>query len=158
MLTIRLVRTGKKHQAYFRVVVADKRKAPGAKFIEILGNYDPHAKKLTVKKEKLEEYMKNGAQPSNTLAKVLKSEKFVLPKWVKIIEKKKSSKKKVEEKKEVKPAEVTESKEEVKEENTEADKPEKNESEELIEEKEEPKQEDSSKKEGEVETSEESAK
>lgn len=97
MLTIRLVRTGKKHQAYFRVVVADKRKAPGAKFVEILGNYDPHAKKLTVKKEKLEEYMKNGAQPSNTLAKVLKSEKFELPKWVKIAEKKKASKKKAKE-------------------------------------------------------------
>lgn len=98
MLTIRLVRTGKKHQAYFRIVVADKRKAPGAKFNEIIGNYDPHAKKFTIKKDRLDEYMKNGAQPSNTLAKLLKNEKFELPKWVKITEKKKASKKKVEEK------------------------------------------------------------
>ncbi len=155
MLTIRLVRTGKKHQAYFRVVVADKRKAPGAKFIEILGNYDPHSKKLTIKKEKLEQYMKNGAQPSNTLAKVLKSEKFDLPKWVNIVEKKKPSKKKEEEKKEVKPAEVAEPVEVVKEE----EKAEKKESEELIEEKNnDSKKEDSPKEDGEAESPEKSAK
>lgn len=150
MLTIRLVRTGKKHQAFFRIVVADKRKAPGAKFIEILGNYDPHAKKLTVNKEKLEQYMKNGAQPSNTLAKVLKSEKFELPKWVKISEKKKAPKKQVEEKKEEKP------KEDKPEENTEAEEN----AEEVIEEskKEEDSQKENSEEDEQVEASSEDKK
>lgn len=93
MLVIRLSRTGKKKQAYFRIVVAEKERAVGSKFIEILGNYNPHEKKFEINKEKLQEYLKNGAQPSNTLAKILKKEKIELPKWVKIVEKKKSPKK-----------------------------------------------------------------
>lgn len=98
MLVIRLARTGKKHQAYFRVVVADSRKAPGAKFVEIVGNYDPHLKNLTLKKERLDFYISHGAQPSNTVAKLLSKEKIELPKWVKITEKKKAPKKTEEEK------------------------------------------------------------
>lgn len=98
MLAIRLARTGKKHQAYFRIVVSDSRKQPTAKFVEILGNYDPHLKKVQIKKDRLEEYLKNGAQPSNSVAKLLKSEKIELPKWVKIAEKKRAPKKAVEEK------------------------------------------------------------
>lgn len=118
MLVIRLARTGKKHQAYYRIVVADKRSAVGAKFIEILGNYDPHAKNLSLDKEKLGQYISNGAQPSNSVAKILKAEKVELPKWVKIVEKKKAPKKAVEEKPEAPkteatPAESAEAEEEV---------------------------------------------
>lgn len=98
MVTIRFARTGKKKQAYFRIVAADKRKAVSAKFIEILGNYDPHAKKLTVNAERLDYYLKNGAVPSNTVARLLAKEKIEMPKWVKITEKKKAPKKEVEEK------------------------------------------------------------
>ena len=93
MLAIRLSRTGKKHQAYFRIVVSDSHRTPTAKFVEILGNYDPHAKKLQIDKERLDFYLKNGAQPSNSLAKLLKSEKVELPKWVKITEKNRAPKK-----------------------------------------------------------------
>lgn len=96
MLTIRLARTGKKKQAYYRLVVSDKRKTPTAKFIAIVGNYDPHAKKLTVDAEKLSNYLKNGVQPSDAVAKLLKKEKIELPKWVKITEKKKAPKKEAE--------------------------------------------------------------
>jgi small subunit ribosomal protein S16 len=96
LLVIRLARTGKRHQAYFRIVVADKRRAVGSKFVEILGNYDPHAKKLSLNTDKLKEYMKNGAVPSNTVAKLLKLEKVEMPKWVKITEKKRAPKKKEE--------------------------------------------------------------
>jgi small subunit ribosomal protein S16 len=98
MLAIRLSRTGKKHQAYFRIVVSDSRRTPTAKFIEILGNYDPHAKKLQIDKEKLEKYLKNGAQPSNSVAKLLSNEKIALPKWVKIEKRNRAPKKVVEEK------------------------------------------------------------
>lgn len=94
MLVIRLARTGKRKQASFRVVVAEKERAVSAKFIEILGNYDPHQKKFEIDEERLQEYMKNGAWPSNSLAKILRREKIDLPKWVKIEEKNRPSKKK----------------------------------------------------------------
>jgi small subunit ribosomal protein S16 len=100
LLVIRLARTGKKKQAYFRVVVAEKERAVGAKFIEILGNYNPHEKKLEIDKERLEKYLSNGAQPSNTLAIILKKEKIEMPKWVKIKERNRPPKKAEEEKKE----------------------------------------------------------
>lgn len=93
MLVIRLARTGKKHQAYFRVVVADSKRAVSAKFIEILGNYDPHAKKISIDKEKTLKHFANGAQPSTAVAKLLVKEGLELPKWVKIVEKKKNPKK-----------------------------------------------------------------
>lgn len=96
MLVIRFARTGKKHQAYFRIVVAEKQRSVSAKFIEILGNYDPHAKKLSIDKEKLRKYLGNGAVPSNTVAKLLKSEKIEMPKWVRIETKNRPSKKKEE--------------------------------------------------------------
>ncbi len=102
MLVIRLARTGKRKQASFRVVVAEKEKAVSTKFIEILGNYDPHQKKFEIDEERLKEYMKNGARPSNSLAKILKKEKIDLPKWVRVEEKKRppKEKKKQEDKKE----------------------------------------------------------
>lgn len=96
MLVIRFARTGKKKQAYFRIVVAEKQKSVSAKFIEILGNYNPHQKTFSINKEKLEKYLKNGAQPSNTLAKLLKKEGIKMPAWVKIAERNRPSKKKEE--------------------------------------------------------------
>ncbi|MDD3481048.1 MAG: 30S ribosomal protein S16 [Patescibacteria group bacterium] len=110
MLVLRLARTGKKKQAYFRIVVAEKERAVTSKFVEILGNYNPHEKKLEIDKEKLEKYLSNGAQPSNTLAKLLKKEGISMPKWVKIAERNRPPKKKDDEEKKEAP------KEEVKEE------------------------------------------
>lgn len=49
MLTIRFQRTGKRNRAEFRVVVAPKTAAAQKKFTEILGNYNPRTKELTVK-------------------------------------------------------------------------------------------------------------
>ncbi len=88
-----MARTGKKKQAFFRIVVADKRRAVTSKFIEILGNYNPHAKKLDIKEDRLNEYFKNGAQPSNTVAKLLKKEGIKLPDWVRITERNRPAKK-----------------------------------------------------------------
>lgn len=102
MLRIRLARTGKKKQASYRVVIADKKRAVQAKFVEILGWYNPHTKELNINKEKTEGWLKKGASPSNSVAKLLKKEKFELPKWVNIIEKKKQ--KKARDKKAEKPA------------------------------------------------------
>lgn len=49
MLTIRLQRAGKKNDAQFRVVLAEKEAPVGKKFAEILGSYDPHTKNLNIK-------------------------------------------------------------------------------------------------------------
>lgn len=85
MLAIRMQRLGRKGHPTYRVVVQDSRWAPtSGKFVAMLGSYDPHAKTNTLVKEKAEFYLKNGAQPSERVAKLLKSEGVKLPDWVKI--------------------------------------------------------------------------
>lgn len=51
MLTIRLQRVGKKNQAAFRIVVADKLRAPEKKIVENLGFYNPRTKEFGIKDE-----------------------------------------------------------------------------------------------------------
>jgi len=53
MVVIRLARIGKKKQAFYRVVAADSKRPVTAKFIEILGWYNPHSKELNIKQEKV---------------------------------------------------------------------------------------------------------
>jgi small subunit ribosomal protein S16 len=92
MLTIRMQRTGRKGHAMFRVVVQDARVTPtSGKVVAMLGSYDPHAKTTTLDKEKAATFLKNGAQPSERAARLLKSEGVKLPKWV-ILDTKKSGK------------------------------------------------------------------
>lgn len=67
MLKIRLQRTGKRGQAYFRVVVLEHTKKPKGQVLELLGSYNPHEKQLTVDKEKVEVWMQKGAQISPTV-------------------------------------------------------------------------------------------
>ncbi len=67
MLNIRLQRTGKKGQAYFRVIVVEHTKKPKGEFLELLGSYDPHMKKFVVKKDKIEAWIVKGAQVSPTV-------------------------------------------------------------------------------------------
>lgn len=67
MLRIRLSRGGKKNNSQFRVTVADGRRAPSGKFIEILGHYDPHTKEKSFKKDRVEYWIARGAQPSATV-------------------------------------------------------------------------------------------
>lgn len=93
MVVIRLSRVGKKKQAFYRIVVADSRRPVTAKFIEILGWYNPHTKELNIKNEKLETWFDNGAKPSNSVAILLEKNKIKLPTWVKIKQKNKKSKK-----------------------------------------------------------------
>jgi small subunit ribosomal protein S16 len=82
MLKIRLARTGRHNLPSFRVVVAEHKRQPKGRFVEVLGWYNPtHPNKpFSVDKEKVEEWIKKGAQPSNTVAKLLnKNENFSLP-------------------------------------------------------------------------------
>jgi small subunit ribosomal protein S16 len=84
MLAIRMQRTGRKGHAMFRVVVQDTRVTPtSGKVVALLGSYDPHAKNLTLDKEKASFYLGHGAQPSDRAARLLQGEGVELPNWVK---------------------------------------------------------------------------
>jgi len=83
MLAIRMQRTGRKGHAMFRVVVQESRTTPtSGKVVALLGSYDPHAKIAVLDKAKAETFLKNGAQPSDRAASLLKHEGVALPAWV----------------------------------------------------------------------------
>jgi small subunit ribosomal protein S16 len=89
MLAIRMQRTGRKGHAMFRVIVQDARRTPtSGKVVAMLGSYDPHAKTTTLDKEKAATFLKNGAQPSERVALLLKKEGVKLPSWVTVDTKK----------------------------------------------------------------------
>ncbi|MBR5931961.1 MAG: 30S ribosomal protein S16 [Lachnospiraceae bacterium] len=73
---IRLTRMGKKKAPYYRIIVADGRSPRDGRFIEAIGTYDPNQEPSAVKidKEAAERWLKNGAQPTETVAKLLKAE------------------------------------------------------------------------------------
>ncbi len=74
MVKIRLKRVGAKKAPKYRVVVADERMPRDGRFIEEIGYYDPMTEPATVKidAEKAQKWMKNGAQPSDTVRALLK--------------------------------------------------------------------------------------
>lgn len=83
MLSIRMKRLGRKGHPTYRVVVQDSRQSPSSgKYVALLGSYDPHTKQSSLVKDKAEFYLKNGAQPSDRVAALFKTEKITLPKWV----------------------------------------------------------------------------
>ena len=74
MVKIRLQRVGKKKKPSYRVVVADSRAPRDGKFIEVIGHYDPLTDPATVeiKEERALEWLRQGAQPTQTVANILK--------------------------------------------------------------------------------------
>ena len=66
---IRMQRNGRHKQASYRIVVADSRYPRDGRFIEILGHYDPTTTPATLKldADKAYEWIKKGAQPSDTV-------------------------------------------------------------------------------------------
>jgi small subunit ribosomal protein S16 len=74
MVRIRLRRMGKKKAPTYRIVVADARSPRDGKFIEIIGNYAPtrQPKILNVDGERARYWLSVGAQPSDTVAYLLK--------------------------------------------------------------------------------------
>ncbi len=75
MLVIRLRRIGKKNKPSYRIVVAEHSFPIDGRFVADLGFYNPHTKTAGIDKDKAVEWMKKGAKPSNTIAKVLEKEK-----------------------------------------------------------------------------------
>ena len=71
---IRMARGGTKKRPYYRIVVADKRRARDGRYIERLGNYDPLLKdnKSAFDLERVQYWLGTGALPSERVAKLLK--------------------------------------------------------------------------------------
>ena len=71
---IRLRRIGAKKAPFYRIVVADSRYPRDGRFIEEIGYYDPTKEPSVVKvdAEKAVKWIKNGAQPTDTVKKILK--------------------------------------------------------------------------------------
>lgn len=71
---IRLRRMGAKKAPFYRIVVADSRYPRDGRFIEEIGFYDPTKEPSVVKvdAEKAKEWIANGAQPTDTVKKLLK--------------------------------------------------------------------------------------
>ncbi|MBS0333799.1 MAG: 30S ribosomal protein S16 [Proteobacteria bacterium] len=76
MLKIRLARGGAKKRPYYSIVVADSHSPRDGRFIEKVGAYDPLLKKddpnrVTLKAERIQEWIKKGAQPTDRVAREL---------------------------------------------------------------------------------------
>ena len=73
MVKIRLRRMGKKKSPFYRSVVADSRSPRDGRFIEEVGYYDPMTNPATVKveEEKVQKWLQNGAQPTETVKSLL---------------------------------------------------------------------------------------
>ena len=82
MLSIRLQRTGRKGYATYRVVVQDSRRSPSSgRVVSVLGNYNPHTKKVVLEDDRAKFYLKNGARPTSKVVSLLKDQKISVPKW-----------------------------------------------------------------------------
>lgn len=77
MLTIRLQRTGKKKQADFRIVLAEKTFSVSKKHQEILGVYNPHKKAFKVKEERVKYWISQHVQLSPTVHNLFVSHKLI---------------------------------------------------------------------------------
>jgi small subunit ribosomal protein S16 len=78
MVVIRLSRTGAKKRPFYHVVVADKRRARDGRFIEQVGYFNPIATgqeiKLTLNAERVQYWLSQGAQPSDRVKTLLKTQ------------------------------------------------------------------------------------
>ena len=74
MVKIRLRRMGAKKAPFYRIVVADSRSPRDGRCIEEIGTYNPllETENITVDVEKAQTWIKNGAQPTDTVRGLLK--------------------------------------------------------------------------------------
>ncbi len=82
MVKIRLKRMGRSGRAFFRICAFDAREERDGRSIEQLGTYDPmekdESKKVVLKRERIEYWLSVGAQPTETVASILKKNKIAL--------------------------------------------------------------------------------
>ena len=79
MVVIRLSRGGAKKRPFYHIVVADKRSSRNGRFIEQVGYFNPIAAgkeiRLDINVERIEQWVKNGAQPSDRVKHLVKVHK-----------------------------------------------------------------------------------
>jgi small subunit ribosomal protein S16 len=75
VVKLRLMRTGKKKQPSYRIVATDSRSPRDGRFIEIVGHYNPRVEPsaLVVDNDKAVAWLRKGAQPSDTVRRLLQS-------------------------------------------------------------------------------------
>ncbi|EMS71142.1 30S ribosomal protein S16 [Ruminiclostridium cellobioparum] len=76
---IRLKRIGAKKNPFYRVVVADSRYPRDGRFIEEIGTYNPVVEpvQVNIDSEKAQKWIKNGAQPTDTVKSLLKKQGII---------------------------------------------------------------------------------
>lgn len=74
MLKLRLTRTGTKDKAQYRIIVQEARSKRDGRYVENLGYYNPRTEPSTivVKLDRVDYWMKNGAQPTDSVASLLR--------------------------------------------------------------------------------------
>ena len=76
MLKIKLQPTGKKHQRSYRIVVVEGKSKLSGSVLDTIGTYNPHEteteKKISIKKDRYQSWINKGAQPTDTIRKLIK--------------------------------------------------------------------------------------
>lgn len=84
MVRLRMKKMGRRNRAYFRICAFDAREERDGRSIEQLGTYDPmekeESKKVVLKRERIEYWLSVGAQPSETVASILKKNNIAVRK------------------------------------------------------------------------------
>lgn len=75
LLAIRLSRKGAKKHPFYRIVVTEKEHKRDGRFVEIVGYYNPckEPNQLHLEQERVNYWLKNGAQPTPTVSRLLKT-------------------------------------------------------------------------------------
>ena len=74
---MRLTRTGAKKAPTYRVIVADSRSPRDGRFIDELGHFNPRTDEVVIDAEKAKTWLKNGAQPTDTVKALLKKSNII---------------------------------------------------------------------------------
>lgn len=81
MVTIRLARGGANKRPFYTIVVADRRRAPSANWIERIGFFNPLAaeneEKIRIDMERVNYWLSKGAKPSDRVARLIKEKASV---------------------------------------------------------------------------------
>lgn len=72
MVKLKLSRTGKKHEPHFRIVAIESKTKRDGEYIEMIGHYSPLTKELVLDAEKYKAWIAKGAQPTETVATLVK--------------------------------------------------------------------------------------
>jgi small subunit ribosomal protein S16 len=79
LVRLRLTRFGARNNPVYRVVAIDSRRARDSQYLEALGHYDPRRKVLKLNLERVDFWLSRGAQPSNTVNRLIRRYRETVP-------------------------------------------------------------------------------